>query len=101
MKKKPDILVGIAVYRKEDWQRLLEISADKDKLEDTWKDWKHEYNKIKKNFKKMGIKSVDIVVDIDELISYCKKSGLRIDADARSRFAADKARLMQKKAEKK
>ena len=101
MKKKPDVLFGIAAYRKEDWQRLREISADKNQLEDTWKSWKHEYIKTKKNMKKRGMTIVEVFVDIDELINYCKKHGLEINANARARFAADRVRLMQKKASKK
>jgi hypothetical protein len=97
MKNKRDVLVGIAVYRKEDWKRLHDISVDKKELPDTWKDWKHEYNKLKENFKTTRIRTIDIVVDIDELILYCKKSELKIDSTARSRFVADKVRLMQKR----
>lgn len=101
MKKKPGILFGIPEYRKEDWQRLREISVDKNQLENTWKSWKYEYNRTRKNMKKRGMTIVEVLVDIDELIDYCKKHGLEINADARARFAADKVRLMQKKANKK
>ena len=94
-KNRTDILFGLATYREKDWERLREISSDKDKMNKTYKSWKKEYNKLKKYLQENGIKTIKVLVDIDELIDYCKRNGLENNAKARAKFVAEKVRLIQ------
>ncbi|MDH5400212.1 MAG: hypothetical protein OEX02_18815 [Cyclobacteriaceae bacterium] len=38
--------VKIVYDQKKDWKRFLRMADDRDKLEDTWKDWHEEYKKM-------------------------------------------------------
>ena len=91
-------IIGIAIYRPEDWERLLEISYDRDQLEDTWFEWNDSVHKFENDLQQRGIKYEKILIDLNELIEYCKRQGLRIDGRSRSRFTAVKlSRLYRKK----
>ena len=87
---KKQIKLKAAFYAKNDWERLLLISDDRDKLEDTWEKWYANYLKAKKDFLNSGIVLNEVRVNIDELIQFCKKNNLKIDGAARSMFAQQK-----------
>ena len=96
-KKTEKNIVGIAKYRTEDWERLQEISDDKDQLEDTWFEWKDSIHRFEDDLRQRGIDYEEIMIDLDELIEYCRRQGLKIDSESRSRFTADKLRRLHQK----
>jgi len=84
------INLNIAFYAREDWERLLSISIDKNKLENSWEKWYENYRKAKIEFLAQVIITYDVRVSLDELIEFCKQRNLKIDGAARSRFVAGK-----------
>jgi len=78
--------VKIAYYRKEDWKRLLEIIDDKESMHDTWSEWHRAYSKAKTGLIAQGFVVVDIEVDLDKLINYCKLRRILNNGKARSQF---------------
>ena len=82
--------VNMAYYRKEDWERFVQIADDGDGLHDTWDEWHEAFLKAKKQLAKKGLKVSDVVIDLDELINYCKKKGIKNDGKARSLFVQQK-----------
>ena len=46
--------IGIAWYRREQWDRLLEISSDRDELEDTNDEWQAMAEKNLRKLAKRG-----------------------------------------------
>jgi len=80
------IRVKLAYYRKKDWNRFIRVIDDRESMHDTWHDWYKDFQKTKRDLKNHGFKVEDIVVDLDELIEYCKLRGIKNDGTARSQF---------------
>ena len=82
--------VGLAYYKKKDWNRFLESIDDRNSMHDTWKEWHKAYQKTKKELIFRGFVVKEIVVDIDKLINYCKIRGIKNDGKARSQFVINR-----------
>lgn len=78
--------IQIGYYRKEDWDKFIEIIDDKDSVHSEWEDWNQAFLKTKKGLEKSGFKVIKKVVDLDQLIEYCKKKGLKNTGSSRSQF---------------
>lgn len=89
--------IGIGVYKKEDYKEILKISVDKEKMNQTWNEWKKTKNRTVANFQKLGIKTVDILVKPKELVQFCRENGLEINGQARANFISNKVGLLNKK----
>lgn len=82
--------VNIGYYKKEDWNRYKEIMEDKGKLHDSWYAWNMDFKKAKKKLRKQGIRVNEVIVNLDELVKFCKEKELIIDGKARSMFVQQK-----------
>ncbi len=80
---------GIAIYRPEDWARLREIADDRDNLEESWTEWSRGIATLEHEQSAAGKAYQTILVDLDQLIHYCRDRGMRNDAAARARFVSD------------
>ena len=82
--------VRLAYYRKEDWNRFLMIIADRKSMHDSWDEWLDAFENAKLDLITQGYTVIDIVMDLDELIEYCKLKGIKNDGKARSQFVQTK-----------
>ncbi|MBZ0245860.1 MAG: hypothetical protein K8H85_07935 [Cyclobacteriaceae bacterium] len=80
--------VNMAFYKPEYWSRLLSIVDDKEVFHDTWEQWFQQYQSSKKQLESEMLKVNDVVISIDDLISFCFQNGVKNDGKARSRFVA-------------
>jgi hypothetical protein len=86
------MVVGVAWFRAADWARLLEISEDRDKLEDSHSKWLEQANRALRGLEKGGLKARRVVIDLDELVQWSAAQKLPINSEARSKFVAQKVR---------
>lgn len=82
------VMVGIGFYRREQWPLLLASAVDADILEKTYDDWLDVVDTSIDTIKAHGLEPKLVDVDVDELISFCRKEGLRNNAGARSKYIA-------------
>jgi ribosomal protein L12E/L44/L45/RPP1/RPP2 len=82
------VMVGIGFYRREQWPLLLEAADDSHILEKTYDEWLDVVDTSIDAIKAHGLEPKLVDVDVDELISFCRKEGLRNNAGARSKFIA-------------
>ena len=82
--------INLAYYQKKDWKRFLEIIEDRENMHETWEEWNKTYSKTKRGLSFQGFIIKDFVVNLDELINYCKLRGIKIDGKARSQFVSNK-----------
>ena len=82
--------IAIAYYRKEDWERFLQMVDDKKGMHETWDEWLKAFEKTKRQIEEEGFSVRPVIVDIDELNHYCKIRGIKNDGKARSTFILDK-----------
>jgi len=107
MKKRPSIkqdiqskstkVLGIAWFKPQQWDRLLQISADRDELETTYEEWKNFVEKSVREMQKIGIRIKKIVIDTEKLLLWCNRHKRKVDAEARSLYVADILRKLSKK----
>ena len=83
------IAVKLAYYRKKDWKRFIKINDDKESMHSSWKEWHKDFQKMKKNLISEGYHVIDVEIDLDKLIDYCKKKGIKNDGKARSQFVQE------------
>lgn len=79
-------IINFAYYRKEDWERFLASIDDREKMPETWEEWHEKFLQAKIMCAAQGMRVADVVVDIDELIHYCKVEGIKNDGKARAQF---------------
>jgi hypothetical protein len=80
------VAVNLACYKEEDWERFVKTADDPEKLHDTWKDWHNSYLSVKMRFISEGYFVRDVVIDIDDLLNFCKSKGIKNTTSARSKF---------------
>ena len=86
--KNKDILteIGIGVYLKEDYPKILAMSVDKNKMNPTWEEWKVKKEILKLTLSRKGIHTIDILVKPDELAKYCKQNQLSVEGASRAQY---------------
>lgn len=85
-----DLVVGVAWYRRHDWQRLLEVSVDREELEGSYDEWATAMPGRMAEVEQAGFTPHKIDVAVDELICWCRHNGRVVDGSARADFAAHK-----------
>ena len=88
--------LGIAWYKREEWSHLLEISADRDELEDTYEEWLHNAETRLHEMAEAGINVMRVYINLDELQDWCIVQGRPLDGSARAVFTAEKLRQLDK-----
>jgi hypothetical protein len=81
----------MAWYRREDYDRLLSIFEDADKLPANYDKWLASAEKGLKHLKGQGIFTVKVIIDPDQFPGWCAANGHNVDAKARIRFASIEA----------
>jgi hypothetical protein len=82
------MMVGIGFYKREQWPLLLASAVDSHILEKTYDEWLDVVDASIDKIKAHGVEPKLVDVDLEELISFCRKEGLQNDAGARSQFIA-------------
>ena len=91
----PKVKVGIAWYKRDQWQLLRNVSADRDDLEETYTEWKKDAEKALDQLRQGGPEVVKVNVKVEELLDWCLGQNIPVNANARSKYAA--YQLQQKK----
>ena len=87
-------VIGIAWYKPEQWQRLLDISADRDNLEDSWAEWARNAEATMRRMSRMGMQLEKVDVDVEDLLRWCQEQGYAVDGEARAAYTAEKVRQL-------
>ena len=82
--------VKLAYYRKKEWKRFIKIIDDRESMHDTWNEWHKDFLKTKRHLISSGFEVVDIEIDLDELMNFCKIRDIKNDGKARSQFVQAK-----------
>jgi hypothetical protein len=88
----PATVVGCAWYRADQWERLREIAADRETLEQTYEAWVENAEQALRNMRESGMRVEKVEVDLEELLARCERRELEVDAHARALYAAEALR---------
>ena len=84
------IVVGVAWYRADQWQRFRSLAADTHLLHDTYAEWEASALERLADFRACGMLVRPVPVDIDELAQWCRERHQAMDGKARSEFVVEK-----------
>ena len=85
-------VMGVAWYRRDQWDRLLDISSDRAELENTYDEWKAAAEENLVNLAQHGYKLRKVHIDVEELLVWCNSQNRAVDGDARTEFTVVKLR---------
>jgi len=81
---------GIAWFERTDYDRLLALFEDRDQYPPNHDEWLGWAEAAAAKLVIAGEPVVRIKLDPDEFSAWCKRNGLKVDSQARSRFAAER-----------
>ncbi len=84
--------VGVAWYRRDQWQKLLSASVDNEDLEETFGEWAKAAENTIRELRVRGQRIEKVDVDVDSILKWCQEKRLPFDSKARARFVAEKMR---------
>jgi len=90
-----DMEYAYAWYKPEQWQLLRAVSTDKDRLEETHAEWESQAKESFLQYRRDGMDITKVVIDVTELIDWCKKKDRPVDGAARATFVALKLKETQ------
>ena len=86
------LVMGVSWYRPEQWERLREISEDKEHFAMTYEaSLLDSENKIKQ-LEAQGYRPVKVEVDVEEMLTWCSTQGLSVTPETRTKFTMTKLR---------
>ncbi|MGH9345117.1 MAG: hypothetical protein ACRD19_15325 [Terriglobia bacterium] len=88
--KKEDIVMGIAWYQRDQWPRLLEISADRDQIENSYDEWLANASKTFEQLKSEGLSPAKMNVDTAELLAWRRSRNRPFDAKERAEYVVER-----------
>ncbi|MDA8122029.1 MAG: hypothetical protein M0Z38_05605 [Deltaproteobacteria bacterium] len=94
MKSNSDKVIGIAWYKKEQWFILRQVTENPNDIEDTYGEWLENAIKLKKKLMDSGLTVEEVDIDIQDVISWCKKGNKTINSKNISEYVVFK--LMEK-----
>lgn len=84
------MMVGVAWFSPDQWERLRQVAADKKALHDTYDEWVADAFAALRNLERLGFAARPFEVDVDELLRWCREQRRKVDGAARSAFVAEK-----------
>lgn len=84
--------VGMVWYRLEDYDAILGIMSDREKLPRTFSEWRMKAETGEKKLRRDGKVVVRAFIDPKSFPEWCRARGLNIDSQARNQFAATVAK---------
>lgn len=88
-------VAGLCWIKEDQWPRLLEVTDDKASLEATWQEWEARSLEMIEVFATRGILIEKVVVDVEDLISWCNERDKTVSAATRAEYVT--ALMMEQK----
>jgi hypothetical protein len=84
------MIIGVGYYSEQQYSLLLRYADDRKSLDDTWEKWLVQFGKTCSLLKANGIEVEEVDVDVNHLLRYCHKKGLKNTGETRSRYVQGK-----------
>ncbi|MGI5861946.1 MAG: hypothetical protein ACOX6T_07785 [Myxococcales bacterium] len=83
--------VCLAWYKRDQWPRFREVSAEPERLAETYDEWLADANRQLEDLRARKIAVTRVIVDVEELIAWCERNGRKVEPGAAAEFAASLA----------
>lgn len=84
-------IVGMVWYKPENFDRLMALFEDGQKLHRTYEHWLRDAERGRDHFQNLGMRVICVDIDPDEFPKWCSANGMKLNAAARNRFANEVA----------
>jgi hypothetical protein len=88
MARKPEVIVGIAWFRADQWPLLRSLATDAEDLEETHEEWVKIAEKTIEDLAKQDVLARKVDVDVNDLQAWCLAQKQPLDSSARAEYAA-------------
>ena len=85
---KEKINVGLAWWQASQWERLKEISEDRENLEDTYEEWRKNASLAIRNLEAEGQNIKKVKINLEELIIWCNDESISVNSASRAEYSA-------------
>ena len=85
-------VIGMAWYRPQQWQRLRQVSADMENLEENYHEWLVVASARFREMQEQGFDIRKVDLDVEDLVEWCEQKGRPVDGHARAEYALEKTR---------
>ncbi|MBE0506515.1 MAG: hypothetical protein IBX50_07320 [Marinospirillum sp.] len=86
---------GFCWIKPEQWQRLLEVAEDRDRLESSWEEWEAKSLEMIEVFATRDIQIEKVPVDVEALLAWCQQREKPVNASTRAEYVT--ALMMEQK----
>lgn len=83
--------IVMAWYKRPQWPRLRAASAEPARLAETYDEWLADASRQLEEMRARGMLISRVIVDVDELLGWCKQRGRKVEPQAASEYAASLA----------
>ena len=80
------LLMGVSWYRADQWERLREISEDKETFAISYEASLVESEKKIQDLEAQGMRPIKVEVDVEALLTWCTTQGLPVTPETRTKF---------------
>ena len=80
------LIMGVSWYRPEQWERLREISEDKETFAIPYDALLAESEKKIQDLEAQGMRPIKVEVDVEALLTWCTTQGLPVTPETRTKF---------------
>lgn len=87
----PPSIKAMVWYREENWEKLLELFVDSEKLPSSYKEWYERAVAMQKDMENQGHGVIKVYIDPETFPQWCETKGLPMDSEARSQLAIEVA----------
>ena len=84
----PVQIYGISWFQPEQWERLLEISSDRESLDNSYEEWRENANKAIHEFRAQGHIIKKVKLNLEEFLSWCNENKKETNGSARAEYVA-------------
>ena len=92
MDSSPEVVLGVAWFRPDQWELLRSVSVDADVLETTHAEWEKLARRTIRDLAQQGILARRVDVEVERLQAWCAEKQRPLDASARAAYASERLR---------
>lgn len=88
--------IGIPFFSEEEWHRAKVAMEDAHTFHDSYAEFVQAVMQAERNLMTKGVAVIRVNLKMEEFIPWCRSTGHKINSEARSHYAALKARELDK-----
>ncbi len=89
-------IIGVAWYRKDQWDLLKKITNEPEIPEDTYEEWLENAKEQIHKLELSGITVKKVDLDVDDVVKWCKQKHVSINSNSIAEYAAFKLKELEK-----